>query len=230
MKKVFTVFFTVFITVITLLSCLVSASAEPASESAVFEENSVTALTESTTAATEFSAVTGGVETTAAETTVAEATTAETTTMAEEPSTTQPIEGLIVKGKGLVAFSLSDVTVDVTMTIADKNNKEYALEFTSAENYIVQISLPVGEYTIKSVEAKSDDYKIKDCHIVDSDKTSFTVSETDFMSVKFTATEKKELFIVGFFKREWYLLLILVVLLIAYWYKRTHRVLPSQES
>ena len=50
------------------------------------------------------------------------------------------------------------------------------------------------------------------------------------MSVKFTATEKKELFIVGLVKREWYLLVILAVLVIAYWYKRTHRILPSQES
>lgn len=230
MKKVFSVFFTVFIIVITLLSCLVSASAELATGPVVFEENSVTAVTENITASTEFSDATGGVETTVPETTVAEATTAETTAVVEQPSTTQAAEGLIAAGKGLVAFSLSDVTVDVTITIVDKNNKEYNLDFTSAENYIVQISLPVGEYTIKSVETKLDDYKIKDCHIVDSDKTSFTITETDFISIKFTATEKKELFIVGFLKREWYLLVILLGLLIAYWYKRTHRILPSQES
>ena len=216
MKKILALIFTI----TTLLSCTVFASAELA-------EESTTLMTENATAITEFSEVTGGTEFTTAAEIKTEATTEAQT---EEPSTVDSVDPVIIKGKGFVYFSLSDVKTNVTMVIADSKGKEYTLKFTYDNNYIVQDTYPVGEYTIKSIKSENDSYKIKDCHIVDSDKTSFTVTETDFMSVKFTATEKKELFIVGLVKREWYLLVILAVLVIAYWYKRTHRILPSQES
>lgn len=226
MKKTLAILFTI----MTVLSCSVFASAELASEEPVslFEE----ATTESATALTDFSAVTGGTEITAAESTTATTAPAETTTQqeVEQPSQVESVESLIVAGHGYVSLSLDGVETNVTIIIADKKGKEYTLEFKAEENYIVQQSLPVGEYTIKSVKSTSDDYKIKNCHIVDSDKTSFTVTETDFMSIQLTATEKKELFIIGFFKREWYMLAILAGLVIAYMYKRTHRILPSQES
>jgi hypothetical protein len=216
MKKILALIFTI----TTLLSCTVFASAELA-------EESTTLMTENATAITEFSEATGGTEFTTAAEIKTEATTEAQT---EVPSTVDSVDPVIIKGKGFVSFSLSDVKTNVTMVIADSKGKEYTLKFTYDNNYIVQDTYPVGEYTIKSIKSENDSYKIKDCHIVDSDKTSFTVTETDFMSVKFTATEKKELFIVGLVKREWYLLVILAVLVIAYWYKRTHRILPSQES
>lgn len=216
MKKILALIFTI----TTLLSCTVFASAELA-------EESTTLMTENATAITEFSEGTGGTEFTTAAEIKTEAT---TEAQSEEPSTVDSVDPVIIKGKGFVSFSLSDVKTNVTMVIADSKGKEYTLKFTYDNNYIVQDTYPVGEYTIKSIKSENDSYKIKDCHIVDSDKTSFTVTETDFMSVKFTATEKKELFIVGLVKREWYLLVILAVLVIAYWYKRTHRILPSQES
>lgn len=216
MKKILALIFTI----TTLLSCTVFASAELA-------EESTTLMTENATAITEFSEITGETEFTTAAEIKTEAT---TEAQSEEPSTIDSVDPVIIKGKGFVSFSLSDVKTNVTMVIADSKGKEYTLKFTYDNNYIVQDTYPVGEYTIKSIKSENDSYKIKDCHIVDSDKTSFTVTETDFMSVKFTATEKKELFIVGLVKREWYLLVILAVLVIAYWYKRTHRILPSQES
>lgn len=216
MKKILALIFTI----TTLLSCTVFASAELA-------EESTTLMTEKATAITKFSEVTGETEFTTAAEIKTEAT---TEAQSEEPSTVDSVDPVIIKGKGFVSFSLSDVKTNVTMVIADSKGKEYTLKFTYDNNYIVQDTYPVGEYTIKSIKSENDSYKIKDCHIVDSDKTSFTVTETDFMSVKFTATEKKELFIVGLVKREWYLLVILAVLVIAYWYKRTHRILPSQES
>lgn len=216
MKKILALIFTI----TTLLSCTVFASAELA-------EESPTLMTENATVITEFSEVTGGTEFTTAAEIKTEATTEAQT---EVPSTVDSVDPVIIKGKGFVSFSLSDVKTNVTMVIADSKCKEYTLKFTYDNNYIVQDTYPVGEYTIKSIKSENNSYKIKDCHIVDSDKTSFTVTETDFMSVKFTATEKKELFIVGLVKREWYLLVILAVLVIAYWYKRTHRILPSQES
>lgn len=216
MKKILALIFTI----TTLLSCTIFASAELA-------EESPTLMTEDVTAITEFSEVTGGTEFTTAAEIKTEAT---TEVQLEEPSTVDSVDPVIIKGKGFVSFSLSDVKTNVTMVIADSKGKEYTLKFTYDNNYIVQDTYPVGEYTIKSIKSENDSYKIKDCHIVDSDKASFTVTETDFMSVKFTATEKKELFIVGLVKREWYLLVILAVLVIAYWYKRTHRILPSQES
>ena len=216
MKKILALIFTI----TTLLSCTVFASAELA-------EESTTLMTENATAITKFSEVTGETEFTTAAEIKTEAT---TEAQSEEPSTVDSVDPVIIKGKGFVSFSLSDVKTNVTMVIADSKGKEYTLKFTYDNNYIVQDTYPVGEYTIKSIKSENDSYKIKDCHIVDSDKTSFTVTETDFMSVKFTATEKKELFIVGLVKREWYLLVILAVLVIAYLYKRTHRILPSQES
>lgn len=216
MKKILALIFTI----TTLLSCTIFASAELADEPS-------TLMTENVTAITDFSEVTGGTEIATAAEIKSEVT---TEVQPEELSTVDSVDPVIIKGKGFVSFSLSDVKTNVTMVIADSKGKEYTLKFTYDNNYIVQDTYPVGEYTIKSIKSENDSYKIKDCHIIDSDKTSFTVTETDFMSVKFTATEKKELFIVGLVKREWYLLVILAVLVIAYWYKRTHRVLPSQES
>lgn len=140
-------------------------------------------------------------------------------------------EALIVPGYGFVSFSLHDVANQVTMIIVNENNKEYTLEFNSSNNYIVQESLPVGQYHIKSLQvANSKKYKVKSYEVTETKSDTFTVKETDFMSVNITATVKKEAFIIGFIKREWFMLLILIGLVIAYQYKRTHRVLPSQEA
>lgn len=155
-------------------------------------------------------------------------TTEVATTAPEAPSEVSNVDAIVVSGYGLVAMSLSGAKTAVTITV-ESNGKSYELVFSADNNYIVQESLPVGEYTIVSAESSSDDYKIKDC-LTDKGEAKFTVEETDFMTVVFQVTESERPFIIGFLQREWYLLIVLVSLAIAYWYKRKTRVLPSQEN
>lgn len=209
MKRVLSIFF---IMLITAFSCIIYASAEPIEESA---QESLTNITNEIK--DEFSS------------------TETDTTLPTEPQTkiietVEDLDSVTVKNHGYVSFSIDGVETDVIVVIVDANNKEHTLEFTAENNYMIQDSFPVGEYTIKSAESKNKDYKIKDCHLINSESITFEVTETDFMSVKLTATEKKVPYIIGLFKREWYLLIILAALGIAYRYKKTHRVLPSQES
>lgn len=209
MKKIISLF----LTAIVCLSFSVGAFAEPVDT--VSSAESITLPTEE--------AGTGEI--------VAEATpatTVEVTTVApESPSEVSGVDAIVVSGYGLVAMTLNGVKTTVTITV-ESNGKSYELVFSAENNYIVQESLPVGEYTIVSAESSSDDYKIKDC-LTDRGEAKFTVEETDFMTVIFQATESRIPFIVGFLKREWYLLLVLVALVVAYVYRRKARVLPSQE-
>lgn len=155
----------------------------------------------------------------------------ETTTSQTLPTTeveTDNTESLIVKGHGFVSFGLSGSDVPVTIVISNGKN-DYTLEFKEETLYVVQGSYPVGEYTIKSVESESNNYKIKELTVNDSKDGKFTVKETDFMSVSMTAKVKRIPYIVGFLKREWFLLVALVILSIMYFYRRKHRILPSQE-
>lgn len=209
MKRILSMFF---IMLLTVFSCVVYASAEPIEESTQKTITNITDETQDESSLTEVD------------------TTLPTETQTKKIETIEELDSVTIKNHGYVSFSLDGVKTDVIVVIVDANNKEYTLEFTAENNYMIQNSFPVGVYTIKSAESKNKDYKIKDCHLINSESITFEVTETDFMSVKLTATEKKVPYIIGLFKREWYLLIILAALGIAYRYKKTHRVLPSQES
>lgn len=214
-------FISIVFAVITAASCIVCASAETTTEPPeTVAEIGITEIseTESTTISEE--------------STTLDSTTAVSKENATE--TTTEFDGatpIIVNGYGFVSFSLSGANTTVTVVaVNNKDGKEYELKFEAKNNYIVQNSYPVGQYTVKSVKSETDGYKEKNLTIDGKEATEFTVEETDFMSVKLGVTEKKELFIISFLKREWFLLIALIALVAAYWYKRTHRILPSQET
>lgn len=209
MKKIISLF----LAAITCLSLSLNAFAEPV-ESVSSAEGITLSTEEATTGESAKEAPSAATEA--------------TTAAPEAPSEVSSVDTIVVSGYGLVAMSLSGAKTTVTITV-ESNGKSHELVFSASNNYIVQESLPVGEYTIVSAESSSDDYKIKEC-LTDKGEAKFTVEETDFMTVVFQVTESKIPFIVGFLKREWYLLIILAGLVIAYWYKRKTRILPSQEN
>lgn len=132
---------------------------------------------------------------------------------------------------GGITFTLSakDIKRNITVIIQNIESKEeFKLEFLAQNNHTVAGRYPAGTYKIKSVDIDSEQQRIKKCSFKDGE--TIKIENKDYQIAEINTVIKKEAFIVGFLRREWFLLILLVVLYIAYNYKKNHRVLPSSEN
>ena len=168
----------------------------------------------------------------------------------EEPTQVEPGDFLpeeqIESGFGFITvfFDLSgQEKTGRTAIITVKHietKKSYELEFNDTNGFAVQQLLPVGEYEITdtkipviSKKDKTEYEKIKKTivkEITTKNKNHFVVKEDEPQTFTFETEFKKENILIGILKRQWFTLIILIVLLIAYKYVKSTRVLPSKEK
>lgn len=126
---------------------------------------------------------------------------------------TVPSTAANTSGEYSISFSLYNLEKAGVVTITlvnDANNKEYKIKFDKSDDYFVTMKLPVGSYTVKEVETNSRFVKVS----IDTQK--FEVKANDLQNYRISCTEKQTNGFLRFLLRNWFLLLALIGLLIAY--------------
>lgn len=134
------------------------------------------------------------------------------------------------KGKGYIIFISENTTIAHTVTIKHKESKEkYELVFNADNLFAIDGYYPAGEYEIVSTEIESNNKKVKKCTIKETKGKTFTVEDSEQNNFTIQVKIKNQSYFIGFIKRQWWLVLILIGLYVAYKKLQGQRVLPSKE-
>lgn len=118
------------------------------------------------------------------------------------------------KDKYQATFSLYNIKkadeVIVTLKNIENSKNKIKLEFTEDNNFFVVIELPVGTYEIEKIKTNSKYIK------VEFDIEEVNIKENDLQNFTIDCSETESGFIVQFLGRNWFFLLALGALLIAY--------------
>ena len=149
-----------------------------------------------------------------------------TTTVFENESLKPEIQ----KGKGYIIFVAENTTIAHTVTIKHKESKEkYELVFNADNLFAVDGYYPAGEYEIVSTEIESSNKKVKKSIIKETEGKKFIVKDSEEHIFTIQVKVKNQSYFIGFIKRQWWLVLILVGLYVSYKKLQGQRILPSKE-